>query len=194
MEGTILIRKRRNRTNFFGTYDEYNNKCKDINWANIETIDQKRVIVRHAEGKMANIGELIKDVLSTHANINIVKYSKHLLRNNETAIDFANKEDALKAMSVINKMASPDFIDPSEIKTDGSVVTANDLKVKVRVFKNSDGNIVAESGGTYVSGTSDAKTQQTSQTSSTNKWIVIGAALVAVTVIVLVILKKKKII
>lgn len=190
-----IKRLRRRGVNLF-TADTYDVVCQDIVLANLSPSNKKNLIVQHAKKKMGTVAELLRDVLG-YNNVKWKNYGKYLSSNSKTLFAFNSEADAKKAQEIVNKMALPDTVNRNRIKTDGSTVTNNGVKIKVDVDLDENGNAVLREGTTYIPSGSVTTTQQTQAEKSSGdlkKWIIIGGAALLVVVVVLVIMKKKKII
>ncbi len=183
-----LRRKSRNAVNRF-TYEDYDGVCSDIVWANLAA-NKKNVIVKHAKNKMAAVTTVVKSVLKKN-NINVTGTEKYASTNVKTLFKFGSKDDAKKAQEIINKMATPDSINPAKIMTNGDVVSNYGVKLNVDVEKTPDGNIVATQGGNYVSSNQQYPVSGGDESSSPNWFLIAGAAVVGV-VLVLAIVKLTK--
>lgn len=180
--------QQRNRINRF-TYEDYNGVCADIIVANPAT-NKKNVIVKHAKNKMAAVATVIKSVLGKN-NIKVAGYEKYASTNVKTLFKFNSKEDARKAVDIINNMATPDSINPSKIQTNGDVVSNYGVKLNVDVELDPNGNVVASQGGNYVS--SNSQTSGELEESGINWYLIGGAALIGVILILAIVkLAKKK--
>lgn len=183
-----LRRKSRNAVNMF-TYEDYDGVCSDIMWANLAA-NKKNVIVKHAKNKMAAVTTVVKSVLKKN-NINVIGTEKYASTNVKTLFKFGSKEDARKAQEIINKMATPDSINPARIMTNGDVVSNYGVKLNVDVEQAPNGNIVATQGGNYVSSNQQAQGNEESEYSGPNWLLIAGAAIVGV-ILVLAIVKLSK--
>lgn len=183
-----LRRKSRNAVNMF-TYEDYDGVCSDIMWANLAA-NKKNVIVKHAKNKMAAVTTVVKSVLKKN-NINVISTEKYASTNVKTLFKFGSKEDARKAQEIINKMATPDSINPARIMTNGDVVSNYGVKLNVDVEQAPNGNIVATQGGNYVSSNQQAQGNEESEYSGPNWLLIAGAAIVGV-ILVLAIVKLSK--
>ena len=183
-----LRRKSRNAVNMF-TYEDYDGVCSDIMWANLAA-NKKNVIVKHAKNKMAAVTTVVKSVLKKN-NINVLGTEKYASTNVKTLFKFGSKEDAKKAQEIINKMATPDSINPARIMTNGDVVSNYGVKLNVDVEQAPNGNIVATQGGNYVSSNQQAQGNEESESSGPNWFLIAGAAVVGV-ILVLAIVKLSK--
>lgn len=183
-----LRRKSRNAVNMF-TYEDYDGVCSDIMWANLAA-NKKNVIVKHAKNKMAAVTTVVKSVLKKN-NINVLGTEKYASTNVKTLFKFGSKEDAKKAQEIINKMATPDSINPARIMTNGDVVSNYGVKLNVDVEQAPNGNIVATQGGNYVSSNQQAQGNEESEYSGPNWFLIAGAAVIGV-ILVLAIVKLSK--
>lgn len=183
-----LRRKSRNAVNMF-TYEDYDGVCSDIMWANLAA-NKKNVIVKHAKNKMAAVTTVVKSVLKKN-NINVLGTEKYASTNVKTLFKFGSKEDAKKAQEIINKMATPDSINPARIMTNGDVVSNYGVKLNVDVEQAPNGNIVATQGGNYVSSNQQAQGNAESEYSGPNWFLIAGAAVIGV-ILVLAIVKLSK--
>lgn len=187
MTGRYYRIKRKGSVNYF-SYLDYGTRCGEIKLANKAT-DKKNLIVTHNKGKMATVATLIADILPLNGGHKPVSYGKYASTNNKTLLKFENAEYAAKAMNIINRMVDDSIVE-SKIRTDGSVVTQNGLNAKVDVTINPDGSVSADNTRNYVSTGSSGT--QTVSTSSSNLWIVIGAAVLVAVVAVVAIVKLRK--
>lgn len=183
-----LRRKSRNAVNMF-TYEDYDGVCSDIMWANLAA-NKKNVIVKHAKNKMAAVTTVVKSVLKKN-NINVLGTEKYASTNVKTLFKFGSKEDARKAQEIINKMATPDSINPSRIMTNGDVVSNYGVKLNVDVEQAPNGNIVATQGGNYVSSNQQTQGNEESEYSGPNWFLIAGSAVIGV-ILVLAIVKLSK--
>lgn len=183
-----LRRKSRNAVNMF-TYEDYDGVCSDIMWANLAA-NKKNVIVKHAKNKMAAVTTVVKSVLKKN-NINVIGTEKYASTNVKTLFKFGSKEDARKAQEIINKMATPDSINPARIMTNGDVVSNYGVKLNVDVEQAPNGNIVATQGGNYVSSNQQSQGNEESEYSGPNWFLIAGAAVFGV-ILVLAIVKLAK--
>ena len=183
-----LRRKSRNAVNMF-TYEDYDGVCSDIMWANLAA-NKKNVIVKHAKNKMAAVTTIVKSVLKKN-NINVLGTEKYASTNVKTLFKFGSKEDARKAQEIINKMATPDSINPSRIMTNGDVVSNYGVKLNVDVEQAPNGNIVATQGGNYVSSNQQSQGNEESEYSGPNWFLIAGSAVIGV-ILVLAIVKLAK--
>lgn len=194
MSGRIyrIRRNGRKNVNFF-TYEDYEMLCQDI--TNVNRPEIKKVVVTHAKNRNAAIAAFITEILKKNG-IKVLKWSKYASSNKKTDFTFESKEKAIQAMDIIGRMSTPDSIDPTKIKTDGSVTSKYGVKLKVDVERDEGGNTIATGGGNYVSAkvTNATSETETKTGTSTTKWILIGGIALVVIVAVLVILRKKKII
>lgn len=180
---------RRNRVNRF-TADTYDSVCSDIYWANVDNANKKHVIVKHAKNKMAGVSSLVKAVLKQN-NITVQSYGKYASTNVKTVFRFATREDALKAVDIINAMVN-DLVNRSAVTTSGENVTSNGVKIKVDLTTGSDGSVQLVGGTTYVPSNTGAASEET-EGSGVNWYLVGGAALVGVILVIAVVkLMKKK--
>lgn len=184
MSGRIyrLSRRRRNAVNFF-TFEEYNAVCRNISNANVRPAEKKTLFVQASSAELRdNVASFVEEVLNYNG---IYAKSKNQYASRKTAFHLNSKEDAQAALSIVEKMGRPDSIDESKIKTDGTVVTNNGVKVKVNVTKDSDtGTVTADKGGGFVEISSKGNNiTTTSGSSSTTKWLLIGGILLVIVVI-----------
>ena len=143
---------------------------------------------------MGTVAELIRDVLG-YNGITMKGYRKYASTNVKTLLLFDTKEDAAKAQEIINKMSLPDKVDRNLVRTDGSTVTTNGVKIRVDVKRDQNGNITLTEGTTYIPANKDPEgASASSKSGGYTRWIVIGGAALLAIVILLVVLRKKKII
>lgn len=187
------IKRLRKRVNFF-TVDDYYNICCDISWANQLASNKKHVVVKHAKDRMSAVATLITQVLKLNG-ITVDSYGKYASTNIKTVFRFSSKNDATRATDIINRMATPDSVDETDVKSDGTVTSNYGVKVKVDVDKDANGNYKPTSGGNYTpSNVATTQVAAGTTSSSLTKWIVIGGLVMVAIIIVLVVLKKTKII
>ena len=172
------------------TYEDYDGVCSDIMWANLAA-NKKNVIVKHAKNKMAAVTTVVKSVLKKN-NINVISTEKYASTNVKTLFKFGSKEDARKAQEIINKMATPDSINPARIMTNGDVVSNYGVKLNVDVEQAPNGNIVATQGGNYVSSNQQAQGNEESEYSGPNWLLIAGAAIVGVILVLAIVNLSKK--
>lgn len=194
MSGRIYrLRRKRNNINFF-TYEDYEMMCQDI--TNVNRPEAKKVVVQHSKNRNAAIASFLEQILQKNG-IKVKSWHKYASSAKKTALMFEDKDKAIKAQDIIAKMATPDTIDPTKIKTDGTVTSNYGVKLKVDIEKDETGAIVATNGGNYGSTKASsqqaaAQTQTTSNSGSMTKWLIIGGVVLVVVIGVLVILKMKK--
>lgn len=193
MSGLVykLHRSLRNGVNYF-TYEDYEMLCMDI--SNVNRPESKKVVVTHSKNRNSAIASFLTQILQKNG-IKVKKWHKYASSNKKTAFVFEDKDKAIKAQDIIAKMSTPDSIDPTKIKKDGSVTSKYGVKLTVDVEKDEEGNAVATEGGNYVSVKKEAETVATTQaqSSSLTKWLLIGGVILILIVAVLVVLKKKKV-
>lgn len=184
------IKRLRKGVNRF-TADDYDLKCTDIEWANIDNSNRKHVIVKHAKGKQAGVMTLIVDVLKQNL-IQPESYGKYLSTNVKQVMRFKNTSDASKAAEIINRMASPDTVNRNRIQTDGSTTTNNGVKIKVDVDTDANGNIVVKEGSSYIPSGETVTTGNAASSTGINPWIIVGASVAAAVIVIAVIIKLRK--
>lgn len=179
----------RKRVNRF-TADTYDAVCSDIEWANIDA-NKKNVIVKHAKGKQAGVMTLIKSVLAQN-NISIKSYQKYASTNVKTLVKLNSQSDASKARDIINAMAD-DRVNPSAVTTTGETTTANGVKIKVDLSTDANGNPVLAEGTTYIpSGSSTGGSEPDGASTDYTRWFLIGGAVLVGVIVLLAVLKKNK--
>lgn len=188
MSGRIYRLRGRRKVNYF-TYEDYASICRDIVVANHLTTPNKQVVVTHAKNKGAGVSNMINEVLKKN-NISVVRSNKYASSAKKWLFVFNSKGDAQRAADIINVMATPDSIDPTQIRTDGSVTSTYGLKLKVDVKTDNNGNVVAVGGGNYVSGTTNSQQAETQESDTTLKWVLIGGAVLVGIIVILAVLKK----
>lgn len=194
MSGRIYrLRKQRNAVNFF-TFEEYNAVCRNIKNVNVRPTEPKTMFVQASSASLRdNVASFVDEVLQYNG---IYPKSKNQYATQKTAFHFNSAADAQAALSIVEKMGRPDSIIKSQIKTDGTVVSTNGVKLKVNLIVDPEtGSVTAQEGGGFleISGTSK-NTVDTSSDNSMTKWIIIGGIALVAVVALLVILRKKKVI
>lgn len=179
----------RKRVNRF-TADTYDAVCSDIEWANIDA-NKKNVIVKHAKGKQAGVMTLIKSVLSQN-HISINSYQKYASTNVKTLVKFSSQSDASKARDIINAMVD-DRVNTSAVTPTGETTTANGVKIKVDTTRDANGNAVLSEGTTYIPSTSSTGGSSTGDDKNDyTRWFLIGGAVLVGVIVLLAVLKKYK--